>query len=161
MRLDRVSLNTLDGRVVCRLLLGARQQAMLVDPVSEVGGANLVWRQGMYYLHITQSHEASPEQEGDGGTWGADLGGTNLAIDSEGEHFTGAQVQLVRKRYHTRRQRLQQVGSKNAKRRLRKNAGRERRCPKDVNHCISKALVHIAAISCKAIALEDLTGIRE
>lgn len=33
MSLDRVSLNTLDGRVVGRLLLGARQHDMLVDPL--------------------------------------------------------------------------------------------------------------------------------
>jgi hypothetical protein len=38
MSLDRVSLNTLQGRVVCRLLLGARQHAILVDPAWEVGG---------------------------------------------------------------------------------------------------------------------------
>ncbi|HKT38862.1 MAG TPA: hypothetical protein VJR48_10860 [Ktedonobacterales bacterium] len=42
MSLDRVSLNTLDGRVVCRLLLGPRQHEMLVDPTWEVGGADLV-----------------------------------------------------------------------------------------------------------------------
>jgi hypothetical protein len=32
MSLDRVSLNTLEGRIVGRLLLGARQRTMLVDP---------------------------------------------------------------------------------------------------------------------------------
>ena len=58
MRLDRVSLNTLDGRIVCRLLLGARQHEMLVDPAWTIGGADLVWRRGVYYLHVTQSREA-------------------------------------------------------------------------------------------------------
>ena len=58
MSLDRVSLNTLQGRVVCRLVLGARQHAMLVDPDWDVGAADLVWRQGVYYLHVTQSREA-------------------------------------------------------------------------------------------------------
>jgi IS605 OrfB family transposase len=38
---------------------------------------------------------------------------------------------------------------------------REARFQQDVNHCISKQLVHKAAISRKAIALEDLSGIRE
>ena len=91
MSLDRVSLNTLEGRVVCRLLLGARQHAMLVDPAWEVGGADLVWRGGIYYLHVTQSREAPPEaRSADGGTLGVDLGIVNLATDSEGEHFTGA-----------------------------------------------------------------------
>jgi len=161
MSLDRVSLNTLDGRVACRLLLGPRQHEMLVDPKWEVGGADLVWRRGVYYLHVTQSREAPTETEPDGGTLGVDLGIVNLATDSEGETFTGAKVKQARQRYHTRRQRLQKVGTKNAKRRLRKNAGRERRFQKDVNHCISKALIRKALVSCKALALEDLSGIRE
>ena len=160
MSLDRVSLNTLDGRVVCRLLLGARQHEMLVDPAWTIGGADLVWRRGVYYLHVTQSREAFPDQETDG-TLGVDLGIVNLATDSEGEAFSGAMIHTVRARYHLRRQRLQTVNTKNAKRRLRTNAGKERCFQRDVNHCISKALVKKAAVSCKALALEDLTGIRE
>jgi IS605 OrfB family transposase len=164
MSLDRVSLNTLDGRVVCRLVLGPRQHAMLIDPAWEIGGADLVWRRGVSYLHVTQSREApeTPEaSEPDGGTLGVDLGIVNLATDSDGETFSGAHVTIVRKRYHLRRQRLQTVGTKNAKRRLRKTSGKERRFQRDVNHGISKALVAKAAVSCKAIALEDLTGIRQ
>jgi IS605 OrfB family transposase len=160
MSLDRVSLNTLDGRVICRLLLGARQHAMLVDPNWQVGGADLVWRRGVYYLHVTQSRETPERQEPDGGTLGVDLGIVNLATDSDGQVFSGTMVHTVRARYHRRRQRLQKVGTKNAKRRLRKNAGKERRFQRDVNHCISKTLVKKAAVSCKALALEDLTGIR-
>src|SRR5258708_28011759 len=61
MSLDRVSLNTLEGRVVCRLLRGPRQHEMLVDPAWEIGGADLVWRDGVSYLHITHSPETPPE----------------------------------------------------------------------------------------------------
>lgn len=163
MSLDRVSLNTLDGRVVCRLILGARQHAMLVDPAWQIGGADLVWRSSVYFLHVTQSRETPepPEGEPGGEALGVDLGIVNLATDSDGEHFTGAQVQTVRARYHLRRQRLQKVGTKNARRRLRQRRRREARFQRDVNHQISKRLVHKAVASCKAIALEDLTGIRE
>jgi putative transposase len=161
MSLDRVSLNTLEGRVVCRLVLGARQHALVVDPAWEVGGADLVWRAGVYYLHITQSREAPDERAPDGGTLGVDLGIVNLATDSEGEHFTGKVIPLVRGRYHLRRQRLQKVNTKNAKRRLRQMRRRESCFQSDTNHCISKKLVQKAAVSCKAIALEDLSGIRE
>ena len=161
MSLDRISLNTMIGRVVCRLLLGPRQHEMLVDPAWEIGGADLVWRRGVYSLHVTQSREAPDTTPPDGGTLGVDLGIVNLATDSEGETLSGAHVKKARARYHTRRQRLQKVHTKNAKRRLRKNAGRERRFQKDINHCIAKALVHKAVVSCKALALEDLTGIRE
>jgi putative transposase len=159
MSLDRVSLNTLDGRVVCRLVLGVRQHALLVDPAWEVGGADLVWRAGTYYLHVTQSRDAPPEAETNGRTLGVDLGIINLATDSEGERFIGVQVQTVRARYHLRRQRLQKVGTKNAKRRLRQMRHRESRFQSDTNHMISKALVQKAAVSCKALALEDLSGI--
>jgi putative transposase len=164
MGLDRASLNTIRGRIVCRPLLGARQHDMLVDPAWQIGGADLVWRCGTYYLHITQSREApeTPDTtEPAGGTLGVDLGIVNLATDSEGEMYSGSSVQKARSCYHTRRQRLQKVGTRNAKRRLRTNAGREHRFQKDINHCISKALVKKAAVSCKALALEDLSGIRD
>jgi hypothetical protein len=69
MSLDRVSLNTLEGRVVCHLLLGPRQHEMLVDPAWEIGGADLVWRAGIYYLHVTQSRAALPEDESDYSTY--------------------------------------------------------------------------------------------
>jgi IS605 OrfB family transposase len=161
MSRDRVSLNTLEGRVVCRLVLGARQHALLVDPTWEVGGADLVWRDGVYYLHVTQSREAPEETAPAGGTLGVDLGIVNLATDSEGEQFTGKVIPVVRGRSYKRRQRLQKVGTKNAKRRLRQRRRREARFQKDVNHCISKRLVQKAAVSRKAIALEDLSGIRE
>jgi putative transposase len=164
MSLDRVSLNTLEGRVVCRLILGARQHAMLVDPAWDIGGADLVWRRGVSYLHVTQSREApepEPAPEPAGATLGVDLGIVNLATDSDGQTFSGAQVHRVRARYHLRRQRLQTINTKNAKRRLRQNAGREYRFQRDVNHGISKALAAKAVVARKAIALEDLSGIRE
>ena len=161
MSLDRVSLNTLEGRVVCRLLLGPRQHEMLVDPAWEIGGADLVWRAGVYYLHIIQSREAPDEQASEGDVLGIDLGIVNLATDSEGDHFTGAMIHTVRNRYHLRRQRLQKCGTKNAKRRLRTMRCRESRFQSDTNHCISKKLVQKAAVARKAIALEDLSGIRE
>jgi putative transposase len=160
MSLDRVSLNTLDGRVVCRMLLGARQHGMLVDPAWKIGGADLVWRAGVYSLHLTQSREA-PALAVTDDVLGVDLGIVNLATDSDGQAFSGVQIHVVRTRYHLRRQRLQKVNTKNAKRRLRKNADKECRFQRDVNHGISKTLVAKAAVSCKALALEDLSGIRE
>src|SRR5205085_3986520 len=75
--------------------------------------------------------------------------------------FTGAEVRDKRARFVARRAALQQVGTQSAKRRLKQMSGRERRYMKDVNHCISKTLVRKAVASRKALALEDLTGIRE
>jgi putative transposase len=160
MSLDRVSLNTLSGRVICRLLPGPRQHEMLVDPAWKIGGADLVWRRGVYVLHVTQSQDAPDVPTDDGNHLGVDLGIVNLATDSEGQTFSGEAIRKARKRYHKRRQILQNVGTKSAKRRLKQTSGREKRFMRHTNHGISKALVKKAAESRKALALEDLTGIR-
>lgn len=158
MSLDRVSLNTLQGRIVCRMILGKRQHTMLIDPDWKIGGADLMWRGDTYYLNVTQSKHA-PELTETHETLGVDLGIVQLATDSTGESFSGAHVHEVRRRYHKRRQTLQQVGTRSAKRRLKKMSGREKRFQKDINHRIAKSLVHKAARTRKALALEDLTGI--
>jgi putative transposase len=160
MSLDRVSLNTMQGRVICRLILGKRQHSMLIDAQWTIGGAELVWKRGTYYLNVTQNREA-PSVAATTETIGVDLGIVNLATASDGEMFTGAKVHEVRMRYHKRRQVLQSVGTKAAKRRLKKMSGHESRFQKDTNHKISRALVTKAVVARKALALEDLTGIRE
>ena len=66
--LEQVSLNTLEGRVACRLLMGTHQCELLVDQTWTIGGADLVWRAGIYYLHVTQHRELPDVPESDGGT---------------------------------------------------------------------------------------------
>ncbi len=92
---------------------------------------------------------------------GIDLGIVNLATTDDGETYSGAQVEQIREKRALRRKRLQAVGTKNSRRRLRQLAGKQHRFQKDVNHCISKALVQKAAASRKALALEALEGIRQ
>ena len=160
---ERVSLSTLAGRVTCQLVLGNCQVGMLRDPSWEIGGADLVWRRGVYYLHVRQSQEIrdpAPTPPADG-VLGVDLGIVNLATDTAGQHFTGQKIHQVRTRFHLRRQRLQKCGTRNAKRRIRRMGRREARFQKDTNHCISKQLVQKAVVARKALALEDLSGIRE
>ena len=108
--LDRVSLLTLEGRLTCRLLLGKRQHDMLVDPTWQIGSADLVWKRGTYYLHLTQHQDKPPETETPE-TLGVDLGIVNLATDSDGESFSGEAIEKTRKRYHALRQRLQKRGT--------------------------------------------------
>jgi putative transposase len=55
---------------------------------------------------------------------------------------------------------LQKVGTKSAKRKLKKLSGRERRFKKDINHVISKAIVSKAKGTARAICMEDLKYIR-
>ena len=130
MSLDRVSLNTMQGRVVCKLILGKRQHDMLIDQVWKIGGADLVWRRGIYSLNVTQSKDA-PELTETNDTLGIDLGVVQLATDSTGQSFSGAKVHEVRRRYHKRRKELQRVGTRSAKRRLKKLSGREKRFQKE------------------------------
>jgi IS605 OrfB family transposase len=160
MAMDKVSLNTLSGRVICRLLPGHHQHTLLVDPAWKIGGADLVWRDGVYFLHITQTCPA-PTTDGSGGVLGVDLGMVRLATDSDGDHFSGGKVKGMRHYFNRRRRGLQQRGTKSARRRLKQIKRRESRFQRDTNHVISKRLVAKAASATKALAVEDLTGINE
>jgi putative transposase len=160
LSLDRVSLNTLSGRVIGQLVLGEFQRRSLYDTSWKIGGAELVQRDRQFYLHITQTKlNAAPDEPT--GFLGVDLSIVNLAADSEGETYSGAIVQRVRERRFQHRQRLQTADTRRARWRLRKLARKESRFQRDVNHCISKALVQKARTARKALAVEDLTKIRE
>jgi putative transposase len=158
LALDRVALHTLTGRVVCRLLPGHRHHPLLVDPAWTIGGADLVWHDGAYFLHGTQTRVA-PATAGSGGVLGVDLGMVQLATDRDGASFTGAKVTGMRHYFATRRAVLHRVGTKSARRRLTPITRRESRSQREVNHCISTALVVQAAMATTALAMEDRTGI--
>jgi len=92
---------------------------------------------------------------------GIDLGIVNIATDSDGTVHSSSQVNDIRLRRGRLRTKLQRKGSRSAKRKLRKLSGREARFAKDVNHCLSKQIVVKAKDTARAIALEDLSGIRQ
>jgi putative transposase len=146
--------------VIGQLVLGDFQRRYLYDISWKIGGAELVRRDNVWYLCITQSKTApTPDEPTD--YLGVDLGIANLAVDSDGEMYSGEQIQAVRKRRYNHRRRLQLANTRRGRWRLKRNARREHRFQKDVNHRISKALVHKAQTERKALALEDLTQIRE
>jgi putative transposase len=157
---DRVSLNTLYGRVRATLVLGEFQRQALADPAWTTGGAELLERRGSWYLHLTQTRPA-PLLQITNGAIGGDLGIVNLCTTDDGTTFCGAAVQRVREKRFRHRQRLQRRGTRSAKRRLRRNAKKEQRFQKDINHQISKALVQKAVGEQKALRMEDLTHIRQ
>ncbi|GIV61610.1 MAG: hypothetical protein KatS3mg044_0476 [Rhodothermaceae bacterium] len=123
------------------------------------GESDLVYRKGRFYLLATCDVPEEDEEAVDG-VLGVDLGIAQIATDSDGDSFSGEQVEAKRKWYAERRAVLQSVGTRSARRRLRQLSGRERRFRADVNHQISKTLVSKAKDTKRAIALEDLTGIR-
>jgi putative transposase len=118
MSLDRVSLNTLRGRVIGQFVLGDFQRRTLYDATWKIGGAELVRRAGVWYLHITQTKaNQSPDDPTD--VLGVDLGLVNLATDSEGEQYSGAQIKQIRERRFQHRVRLQKASTRRARWRLR------------------------------------------
>jgi len=160
MSLDRVSLNTMHGRVVGQLVLGDYQRIRLYDTTWKIGGAELVRRDNVWYLHITQT-KANPTPDDPTGVIGVDMGIVNLASDSDGVQYSGEHVKQIRERRFRHRQRLQKRNTRRARYRLRQLARKEARFAKDTNHCISKSLVEKARRERKALALEELTHIRK
>jgi putative transposase len=155
--LTTVSLLTLQGRIVVPFRVGAYQESRL-DQIK--GQADLLYRKGIFYLAVTLD-VPPPTPDIAEATLGVDLGIVNLATDSEGETFSGEQVERVRKRQQALRERLQKRGTKSAKRHLKKLAGRERRFRKNTNHVISKRLVQKAKQQHQALAIEELRHIRQ
>lgn len=156
IRAKQVSIWTLDGRLKIGFAAGERQMQMLE---TRQGESDLVFHRGTWYLLVT-CEIPEPDPVAIDGVLGVDLGIINLATDSDGDVHSGAAVERKRQWYTRRRQALQKVGTKSAKRRLKTLAGKQRRFQKDVNHGISKHLVAKAERTKRAVALEDLSGIR-
>jgi putative transposase len=154
--LTHVSLLTLTGRQFVPLRYGAFQEARL-DRAK--GQADLAYRDGTFFLFVTIDLPTPPVSDPND-VLGVDLGIVNVAVDSDGDTHTGEAVRHCRRRYLKLRQGLQKAGTKSAKRHLRKAKGKESRFVRQVNHCISKQLVQKASSGQRALALEDLTGIR-
>ena len=155
--LSHVSLLTLQGRILVPMRFGAYQAAR-IDRAK--GQADLILKGGVFYLHLTIDLPTPPPIE-PVGVIGVDLGITEIATDSEGNQYSGAAVKAVRQRVKEHRRQLQKKNSRSAYKRLQKVRRRASRFSRDVNHCISKELVQRASVSSKALALEDLSGIRE
>jgi IS605 OrfB family transposase len=154
---DRVSIWTLEGRAKIPFVCGDRQRALLAYRKGEV---DLMLVRGKWYLAVV-CDVPEPEAIGIEDVLGVDFGVVNLAFDSEGRSYSGADVERVRQKFSRRRAGLQKRGTKAAKRRLKKLSGKEARFRKHTNHVISKEIVANAERSRSAIVIEDLTHIRK
>lgn len=155
-KLEAISILTNSGRQIIPIRMGDYQKVRL-DRIR--GQADLILRDGIFYLAVVVE-VPEPSKFDAVGALGVDLGIVNLATDSDGETFSGKQVDEVRERNAELRANLQSAGTKSAKRHLKKLSGRESRFHRDVNHVISKKIVAKAKDTGKAVALEDLGGIR-
>jgi len=87
---------------------------------------------------------------------GVDLGIVNIATDSDGVIYSGKHLNSVRgSGGGCKRSRPRGQG------RLKKLSRKEQRFANHVNHTISKRIVEKAQRTNRAVALEDLRGIRE
>lgn len=152
-----VSIWTVNGRETIPFVAGEHHLALLATMQGE---ADLVYRRGSFYLYQTCEVDEPPTDEVDE-FLGVDLGVVNLATDSDGETYSSRAVNNVRHRHRRLRAKLQRKGTKSARRRLKKLAGKERRFATRTNHTISKRIVAAAKDTGRGIALEDLKGIRD
>lgn len=151
-----VSLLTLEGREVVAMIYGEYQAGYMQHLK---GQCDLVYRDGRFYLLATIDLPEDPPIEPTR-FMGVDLGIVNLAADSDGNTYTGDDVEAKRMRSHTARQSYQATGTRSAKRRLKKMSGKQSRFQRWANHGIAKRLVQYAKDTKAAIVLEDLTHIR-
>lgn len=154
---DTVSIWTVDGRQCIPFVAGDYQAALLAH---QKGESDLVLIKGQFYLCATCDLPDTPQFE-PLDVLGVDLGIVNIAFDSDGQAYSGKAISNVRHRHRRLRKKLQSKGTKSARRRLRMLAGKERRFASHVNHVISKSIVAKAQGTTRAIAVEQLGGIRD
>lgn len=153
---DLLSIWTLGGRQKIAYVCGDHQRRLLTLRKGEV---DLMLVRGRWYLAVVCDID-DPDLIEITDVLGVDVGIVNIATDSDGTNHSGAAVERARRIHFHRRRNLQRKGTRSAKRKLRRLSGRQARYQRDVNHRISKAIVSSAQRSGRAVALEDLKGIR-
>lgn len=154
---SELSIWTVAGRQRIPFVCGERQRRLLEG---QHGETDLAFRDGAFYLLATCNVE-QPESSDVTDFLGVDLGIVNIATDSDGNGYSGGQVNGLRHRHRRLRQRLQKKRTKSAHRLLKQRRRKEARFAADINHCISKSIVATAQDTGRGIALEELSGIRD
>lgn len=154
---DRVSIWTVKGRHSLAFVCDDRTRRLLAH---RQGESDLVYRDGAFYLFATVNYEEPPVGPVED-VIGVDLGVVNIAVDSDGNRHSGSHVNALRHRHRRLRRKLSAKFSKSARRLYNRRKRKERRFATHVNHTISKRLVAEAQRTKRAVALEDLTGIRD
>jgi len=109
-----------------------------------------------FWVKLVFETDEPPETTGE--IQGIDRGLYHQAVTSDGQFFSSSKIRGVQRRYLYNRRKLQQKGTRSAKRRLKAMSGREKRFMKDTNHCVSKKLANQPGVA--IFVLEDLSSIR-
>lgn len=153
-----VSIWSIDGRLKgVPFVASARAKELLSG---ERGQSDLILMKGEFYLFTScEVDEPTPDDTDD--ILGVDMGVVNIAVDSDKQVFSSKGMNNVRFRHRRLRTKLQKLGTKASRRKLRQLSGKESRFAKDTNHRISKAIVKKAKDTGRTIAIEELGGIRD
>lgn len=154
---QEVSIWSTEGRLKILFVTGQHQLELLKY---QRGESDLAYIRGEFYLFATCEIE-DPEELEPEAVLGVDLGIKNIASTSDGQKFAGNHLNNIRRRRRRRRKKIQKVGTKSARHKLKKMSGKERRFATHQNHVISKQIVKTAKDTNRAIALEELKGIRD
>lgn len=157
--LQTVGITLMCGRKKFKLLIGNYQLALLKGQIPTAATLNKT-RQGEYYINICVDLPTNPTGETPK-VIGIDLGRRDIATTSNGNSWSGKQIQATRDRYTKVRANVQSKRTRSSRKLLRRLSGREQRFQKWLNHNISKKLVQDARQTNSALAFEDLTNIRE
>ncbi len=157
------SVNTLSGRIKLSYYSNGMEKYFDKE-IYRFGTAKLVKKRKKYFLHIPVTRDVSecklPQVIN---VVGIDRGINFIAATFDSRHksgfISGKAVKQKRAKYKQLRTDLQRRQTPSARRRLKAIGQRENRWMRDVNHCVSKALVETNPKH-SLFVLEDLTDIR-
>lgn len=157
--LTHVSIATIDGRLVMPVVLTGYHTPKLIHAVKS-GYTELTYTRGCFYL--LSLIDVEPDQAIEASdVIGVDFGITNIATDSDGTIYSGESIESTRVRTTRLVSALQSCGTRSARRHMKRMRKRESNFRTTVNHQISRRIVDSAKARNCAIAIEDLTGIRQ
>jgi putative transposase len=157
---ETLSISTTQGRQKIKLQLGNYQRHLLKGQKPTAGRLVYEKKKKAFYVHfVIEAPEARASNSDD--ALGVDLGINRIATLSTGETISGRDLNRLREVRQRTKSSLQAKGTQGCKRALKRLSGKQARMMENVNHVISKKVVEKAKTANVAIALEDLTGIRE
>ena len=139
--------------------------SFLCDPKYKLGTAKLNQIGNNFYLFVPITEKIEPfNKETTQNIVGIDRGIRFLvtSYDSEGKttFFHGGEIIARRVHFKNKRAELQRKGTPSSRRRIKAMGHRENRWMRDVNHCVSKALVEKYPAN-TLFVIEDLSNVRK
>lgn len=169
LRLDQRTF-TLRGEQLTLSTTGARIKTIINVPawftnkypalsVSKSASLSYNKQSKKFFINLIYQGEIVPSLSERSETIGLDRGVYNLVTTSTGEHYGSKHMRAKRREHLYLRKKLQQKGTRSAKRLLVKRSGKEKRFMLNNNHVIVNKLIQTNPTS-STFVLETLTGIK-